>query len=219
MEMTFNVTIEDGILSATMDVPAQGATGIPMDKAEFEKETNTLHLAFSQAGIKYEGVIKDNTMEGVFTQGPNELPLTMKKIVKTKPGDNSLPSSEDELMKLAANEIGNFKYKVEDYFARPKASQFQFSPNGSYLSYREKDENLKNHVFVKNLSTGKTTKVIEEKEELVRGYGWANDNRLIYVMDKGGNEDYHLFAANVDGSNLAELTPFDGVKVNILSIL
>ena len=36
-------------------------------------------------------------------------------------------------------------------------------------------------------------------------------------MDKGGNEDYHLFAVDVDGSNQKELTPYDGVKVNILA--
>ena len=92
------------------------------------------------------------------------------------PGNNSLPSTEDELKKVAAFETGNFTYSVEDFFAKPKASSFQFSPKGTYLSYKEKDENLKNHVYVKNLETGKVNRVIEEKEELIRGYGWANDN-------------------------------------------
>ena len=35
-------------------------------------------------------------------------------------------------------------------------------------------------------------------------------------MDKGGNEDYHLFAVDVDGKNQKELTPYEGVKVRIL---
>jgi dipeptidyl aminopeptidase/acylaminoacyl peptidase len=38
-------------------------------------------------------------------------------------------------------------------------------------------------------------------------------------MDKGGNEDYHLFAVDVDGSNEKELTPYEGVKVEILALL
>jgi dipeptidyl aminopeptidase/acylaminoacyl peptidase len=38
-------------------------------------------------------------------------------------------------------------------------------------------------------------------------------------MDKGGNEDYHLFAVDIDGENQMELTPFDGVKVSVLSRL
>ena len=87
------------------------------------------------------------------------------------------------------------------------------------MSYREKDENLKNHVYVKNIKSGEIKRVIEEKEELIRGYGWANDSRLVYVMDKGGNEDYHLFAVGIDGENQKELTPYKGVKVNILEML
>jgi len=135
------------------------------------------------------------------------------------PGNTALPSSDEELKKIASLEKGTFKYSVEDYFAKPKASSFQFSPKGSYLSYKEKDENLKNHVYVKNIETGEVRRVIEEKEELVRGYGWANDSRLLYIMDKGGDENYHLFAVDLDGSNEKELTPFDGVKADILNSL
>ena len=37
--------------------------------------------------------------------------------------------------------------------------------------------------------------------------------------DLGGNENYHLFASNIDGSNTRDLTPFDGVKASILNML
>jgi len=87
------------------------------------------------------------------------------------------------------------------------------------MSFRKKDEKLKNHVFVKNIASGEEQRIIIEGEELIRGYGWANDDRLIYVMDKGGDEDYHLFAVNVDGSNQKELTPYEGVKVEIIEQL
>jgi len=133
------------------------------------------------------------------------------------PGNTSLPTSDVDLKKLAALETEKFKYSVEDFFAKPKASSFKFSPEGTYLSFKEKDENLKNHVYIKNIATGKVTRAIEEKEELIRGYGWANDNRLLYIMDKGGDENYHLYAVDLDGSNEMDLTPFDGVKADILN--
>ena len=138
---------------------------------------------------------------------------------KELPGNTKLPSTKEELMKLAELEKGIFKYSVEDYFQKPKQSSFQFSPDGKYLSYREKDNNGKNHVYVKNTKTSVITMAIEEGENLILGYGWANENRLVYVKDKGGNENYHLLAADLDGKNQMDLTPFDGVRVGILNFL
>ena len=212
--LVFNVTKDGDTYASTMDSPSQGATGIPMDLTTFVD--NTLTLKFNQAGIKYVGTLAENTLTGTFYQGAMEMALKLSKTVKTLPGNTALPTSDIELDKLANWNPENYKYSVEDYFARPKARSFSFSPNGTYLSYKEKDENKKNHVYVKNLETEKVTRVIEEKEELIRGFGWANDSRLIYIMDKGGNEDYHLFAVDIDGQNQKELTPFDGVQVNIL---
>lgn len=214
MPLVFDIKTVDDSYSSTMDSPSQGATGIPMDETRFVNDSIT--IKYNQAGITYIGALQKNTITGIFYQGGKEFPLLLSKTVKTRPGNTALPTSNADLDKLANWNPINYKYAVEDYFAKPKARTFSFSPNGTYLSYREKDENAKNHVYVKNLETDEVKRVIEEKEELIRGFGWANESRLIYVMDKGGNEDYHLFAVNVDGSNQKELTPFDGVKVNIL---
>ena len=110
--------------------------------------------------------------------------LTAQTDNEKLPGNPLLPSSKADLENLAALETDQHAYSVEDYFQRPKQSSFQFSPNGLYLSFREKDENLKNHVYVKNTETDEITRIIEEGEDLVRGYGWANEGRLIYIMDK-----------------------------------
>ncbi|MFC5047545.1 prolyl oligopeptidase family serine peptidase [Aquimarina hainanensis] len=138
---------------------------------------------------------------------------------KKLPGDTTLPSSKEELASLAKLEKQKYAYSVEDYFQKPKQSSFKFSPNGLFFSYREKDQNNKNHVYIKNTETNEIKRVIEEKEDLIRGYGWANNSRLIYVRDNGGDENYHLFAVDLDGKNDTELTPFEGVQVSILNSL
>lgn len=138
---------------------------------------------------------------------------------KALPGDTTLPSTSTELSQLAAFDQGSYAYSVEAYFEKPSKSDFQFSPKGKYLSYREKDESGKRHVFVKNTKTGKSTQAITEGDELIRGYGWINDGRLLYIKDQGGDENYQLFAVDIDGSNPKALTPFDGVKVGILESL
>ncbi|MEZ4811564.1 MAG: S9 family peptidase [Allomuricauda sp.] len=135
------------------------------------------------------------------------------------PGNPSLVSSEEELTALSALDEGDYRYTVEDYFANPKVFTFRFSPDGKYLSYRETDENGKRHIYVKDLATGETKRAIEEKEELVRVYGWLNNERLYYSMDKGGNENYHIYAVDLDGGNQIDLTPFDGVRAQFTDLL
>lgn len=215
LNLVFHITEQNGKLSASLDSPEQGAVGVPFDKAEYTAPT--LSLALAQAGLAYTGTLSGTTITGTLKQGGMEFPLNLEKTVVTKPGDVSLPSSEADIQKLIAKDKGTHKYSVEDYFRRPKSSGFQLSPNGKYLSYREKDANNKRHVYVKEIATGKVTRAIEEKEQLVRGYAWVNDSRLLYLMDKGGDENYHVYAANIDGSNSIDLTPYDGVQAEIIS--
>ncbi|MGD1893821.1 MAG: hypothetical protein ACFB15_24910, partial [Cyclobacteriaceae bacterium] len=215
--LIFHFSGTDDALTATMDSPSQGASGVPVEKVNYADGELSLSLMGGQ--VAYVAEVDGETMEGTFKQAGAEMPLSLSKGEVDKPGNTLLPSTEDELKALAAKETGSYTYSVSDYFAKPASSSFQLSPQGAYMSYREKDENLKNHVYVKNIKTDEVKRVITEGEELVRGYGWANDNRLIYVMDKGGNEDYHLFAVDVDGANEKELTPYEGVRVNILTLL
>jgi len=135
------------------------------------------------------------------------------------PGDPTLPSTKANLEKLVSYDKGNFKYKVEDYFARPNASQFKISPDGQYLSYKEKDKDKKNHVYVKELKTGKISKAIVEKDDLIKSYGWFGNKRLFFTQDKGGNENIHLYAADIDGKNLKDLTPFDGITLGTVRLI
>ncbi|WP_369615425.1 prolyl oligopeptidase family serine peptidase [Flavobacterium sp. CFS9] len=135
------------------------------------------------------------------------------------PGDATLPSSKESLEKMVSFDKGNFKYRVEDYFARPNASSFKISPDGQYLSYKEKDKDKKNHVYVKELKTGKITKAIVEKEDLIGSYGWLDKKRLFYTQDKGGNENHHLYAVDIDGKNVKDLTPFEGVTLRSVNII
>lgn len=215
LELIFNFEEKDGQFSATLDIPAQKAAGLPLDKAAYEDPELTLGL--SAAGISYKGRLSGDKIEGTFVQAGMQLPLTLNRTELKLPGDLSLPSSAAEIQKLIALDQGDHKYKVEDYFAKPRSSSFQLSPNGKYLSYKEKDAANKNHVYVKEIATGKVAMAIEEKEELIRGYGWINDARLLYVMDKGGDENYHIYAVDLDGKNNVDLTPYEGVQASILS--
>jgi len=217
MEIIFHINEKDNQFLTTLDVPIQGAVGIPLDKTEVKGAE--ISIVATKMGITFKGLLKDKTIEGIFKQAGMDLPLTLTKFESKLPGNIKLPSSNQELLTLRNFDKGTYKYKVSDYFAKPKASGFKLSPNGQFLSYREKDDKNKRHIYVKNIKTGESKRAIEEKEELVRDYGWINNERLYFAMDKGGDENYHIYAVNLDGSNLKDMTPFDGVTASITNIL
>lgn len=217
LELIFHISDKDGVYTSTMDVPAQGATGIPVEKTEFAN--NKLSISVPAAKIMFSGELTGDSIAGNFEQMGTKLPLTLRKFKSTLPGNTALVTSDEKLKQLAAFDAGNYKYKVADYFARPKASSFRLSPNGKYMSYLEKDDKNKNHVYVKEIATGKVTRAIEEKDELIKGYGWISDEKLYYMMDKGGNENFHIYATNIDGTNARDLTPFEGVRAGIIRVL
>jgi len=133
-------------------------------------------------------------------------------------GNPALVSSEHELKELIAFGEGNHKYTVEDFFRNPEKTRYQISPNGDYLSYMAPYETRMN-VFVQKIGEDKSVRVTSETERDIAGYFWGNNNRIIYLKDKGGDENYHLYAVNTDGKDAKDLTPFDSVTVQVIDDL
>ncbi len=220
LELIFHFSNDNDRLEGSLDVPAQGAGGIAIDNLSLDQDNQngtTIKLGIGMLQLQYEGKLEANTITGSFKQAGLELPLVLERFESKLPGNTSLPSTTEELAALAKLDKGEYKYSVEDYFARPKASSFKISPDGKYLSYMEKDADNKRHVYVKNIKTGEVKRAIEEKDELIKGYSWVNKNRLVYAMDKGGNENYHVYAVNIDGTNNRDLTPFEDVNASIIN--
>jgi len=136
-----------------------------------------------------------------------------------KPGNPALVSSKAELQKLMDASQGNYKYQVEDYFKTPQSSNFSLSPKGTFLAYRERNKMGKSEIKIKEISTGQVKTALEEKDKVIAAFGWASEDRLIYMMDNNGDENYHLFAVNRDGTNNIDLTPYEGVRADLINRL
>lgn len=129
------------------------------------------------------------------------------------PGNKALPSSKEILLKIANAATGTFPYSVEDYFSTPEKSSFDMSDDGRSFSYLKKEKNGKQSIYVQDIKTGKTNKILTEGENRILDYVWGNAKRLVYFQDNGGNQNYHLFAVDDDGKNNQDLTPYQNVKV------
>ena len=107
---------------------------------------------------------------------------------------------------------------MKDFFRNPTKVAYSLSPNGEYLAFMQPWESRLN-VFVENIRSGQTTRVTGAKERDISGYAWKGDDRLVYIQDTGGDENYRLFAVGIDGSNPKDLTPFEKVRALIIDRL
>ena len=75
------------------------------------------------------------------------------------------------------------------------------------------------NIHVQKIGSDDVVRVTSATERDIAGYFWANNNRLAYVQDKAGDENFKLYAVNADGTEESVLTPFDEVRVQIIDDL
>lgn len=107
---------------------------------------------------------------------------------------------------------------MKDFFRNPEKAGFDLSPDGSHLAFLMPWESRLN-VHVQEIGSDEVVRVTSATARDIGGFAWANDNRLVYVQDTGGDENFHAFAVDIDGGNSIELTPFDGVRAQIVDDL
>jgi dipeptidyl aminopeptidase/acylaminoacyl peptidase len=108
---------------------------------------------------------------------------------------------------------------MKDFFRNSEKRSYQLSPDGNYIAFMAPYENRMN-IFVQKMGGNyEPLRVTSVKDRDIAGYFWANNSRLAYLKDNGGDENFHLFAVNTDGTNDKELTPFEKVRVDIIDDL
>jgi dipeptidyl aminopeptidase/acylaminoacyl peptidase len=107
---------------------------------------------------------------------------------------------------------------LKDFFRNPPKVGYSLSPNGDYLAFMQPWENRLN-VFVEKIGSGQAVRVTSAKERDISGYAWKGDNRIVYIQDTGGDENFRLYAVGIDGSNPKDLTPFEKVRALIIDKL
>lgn len=107
---------------------------------------------------------------------------------------------------------------LEDFFKNPEKSSYQISPNGSYYSYMGPYKNRMN-IFIQKIGDSSATQLTFEEKRDISGYFWPNNEQLVFLKDDAGDENFHLFGVDIDGSNPISFTDFDGVKAQIIDDL
>jgi dipeptidyl aminopeptidase/acylaminoacyl peptidase len=106
---------------------------------------------------------------------------------------------------------------LKDFFRNPERAGFAISPDGKYLSWVAPYENRLN-VFVRPLAGGTETRVTAETARDISGYFWKGD-RILYVKDFGGDENFHVVSVDLAGKDLKDLTPGDKLRAEMVDVL
>ena len=107
---------------------------------------------------------------------------------------------------------------MEDFFRNPEQSGFQLSPNGEYISFMKPWERRMN-IFVQKIGAEEAVRVTSATERDIPAYFWSGNDRIVYLQDRGGDENYRLYAVSSDGTESRELTPFENTRVTIVDSL
>lgn len=129
---------------------------------------------------------------------------------KTEMKDTNRNSSSTLTAKLIPRDV---------LFGNPQRAQGRLSPDGKYLSFSAPVDGVLN-VWVGPVDDmTKAQPVTQEKVRPVRGYSWAYDSKhILYAQDTNGNENFHLFATNVETGKTKDLTPIDGVRAELQEV-
>ena len=103
-------------------------------------------------------------------------------------------------------------------FGNPEKAQPAISPDGTKLAYLAPDSNGVLNVWISDLDLSNPKLVTKAEGPGVRQYFWHYDSKhILYLKDFDGNENAHLYIADFESEQDLDLTPFDGVKVNVVA--
>jgi dipeptidyl aminopeptidase/acylaminoacyl peptidase len=105
----------------------------------------------------------------------------------------------------------------EDLFGNPTRTGGQISPDGNWLSWRAPKDGVMN-VWVAPVSDPAAARPITSSTDRpIPQYFWAPDSRsVLYVQDKGGDENYLLYGVDVASGAERTLTPFENTRVELI---
>jgi dipeptidyl aminopeptidase/acylaminoacyl peptidase len=107
----------------------------------------------------------------------------------------------------------------EKIFGNPSQTAGRLSPDGKWLSWIAPRDGVLN-VWVAPAANPKAAKALtNERQRPIRQYFWAPDSRqILFINDKGGDENFLLYGVDVASAEQRTLTPFEKTRVQVVGI-
>lgn len=104
-------------------------------------------------------------------------------------------------------------------FGNPDKAALRISRDGKWLSWLAPRDGVLNIWVAPASAPTDARPMTAEKERPIRSYFWTSDSRmLLYVQDKGGDENFLLYGVNVATGEERLLTPFENTRVGVIAV-
>ena len=104
-------------------------------------------------------------------------------------------------------------------FGNPDRALPTLSPDGARLAYLAPVDGVLNVWVGPADDPASAVPVTDDKVRGIRVYFWAYTNRhILYLQDKGGDEDWHAYCVDLAVRKTRDLTPLSGVRAQIQAV-
>ncbi len=101
-------------------------------------------------------------------------------------------------------------------FGNPDKASAQISPDGSQLSYLAPVDGVLNVWVGPADDPAAARPVTQDTGRGIRSYGWSYTNtHILYVQDKGGDENWRLYSVDLASGAIVDLTPVEGTQARV----
>jgi dipeptidyl aminopeptidase/acylaminoacyl peptidase len=106
------------------------------------------------------------------------------------------------------------------FFDNPERTNVKLSPDGKFVSWLAAKDGVLNVWVAPAGNLEQARAVTSDSTRPVRQYFWTYDNKhLLYLQDKGGNENFHLWRVDATAAGDAtDLTPMEKVRAELMDL-
>jgi dipeptidyl aminopeptidase/acylaminoacyl peptidase len=102
-------------------------------------------------------------------------------------------------------------------FEAPEKLDPLISPDGKYISYLAPIDQAMN-VWVRTVGMNDDRPLTNDTKRGIMKHAWARNSKyILFVQDKNGDQNWHLFATDLEKRKTTDLTPFSDVSVGFIA--
>ncbi len=194
----------DADWQATIDIPQQHAEGLPLQAVRWEAPQVHFELQAGPGLAIFDGKLEGDKTSGNFSQTGQTFLFTLER--KPAPATAAAQTALPEGMIPREILLGN-----------PEKATPQISPDGTKLAWLAPHNGVLN-VWVRNIGKTDDQVITSDKKRGIRLFRWQHDSEhVLYIQDKDGDENWHLYQTNLKTKMTRDLTPFDGVQAQLVA--